>query len=47
MQYRDFHSDDTHIIGFLDAIIREQAGDLIHSHIEQIRGLAFGVKSTG
>lgn len=40
MQYRDFHADYTHIIGRLDAIIREQAGDLIHSHIEQIRGLA-------
>ncbi len=40
MQHRDFHADYTHIIGHLDAIIREQAGDLIHSHIEQIRGLA-------
>ncbi len=40
IQYRDFHADCTHIIGRLDAIIREQAGDLIHSHIEQIRGLA-------
>jgi len=40
MNYRDFHADYTHIIGRLDAIIREQAGDLIHSHIEQIRGLA-------
>ncbi|MFT4690792.1 MAG: phosphoenolpyruvate carboxylase [Limisphaerales bacterium] len=40
MQHRNFHADYTHIIGRLDAIIREQAGDLIHSHIEQIRGLA-------
>ena len=40
MQQLNFHADYTHIIGRLDAIIREQAGDLIHSHIEQIRGLA-------
>lgn len=40
MNHTDFHSDYSHVIGRLDAIIREQAGDLIHSHIEQIRGLA-------
>lgn len=40
MQQLNFHADYTHIIGRLDAIIREQAGDLIHSYIEQIRGLA-------
>lgn len=40
MHHRDFHADYTHIIGRLDLIIREQAGDLIHSHIAQIRGLA-------
>lgn len=40
MTHNDFHADYSHVIGRLDAIIREQAGDLIHSHIEQIRGLA-------
>lgn len=40
MNLQDFHSDYTHIVGRLDQIIREQAGNLIHSHIEQIRGLA-------
>lgn len=40
INFQDFHSDYTHIIGRLDQIIREQAGNLIHSHIEQIRGLA-------
>ncbi|MBL6765235.1 MAG: phosphoenolpyruvate carboxylase [Verrucomicrobiae bacterium] len=40
MREDTFQADYDHIIGRLDAIIREQAGDLIHSHLEQIRGLA-------
>ena len=35
-----FETDYKHITQRLHAIIREQAGVLIHSHIEQIRGLA-------
>ena len=47
MRESTFQQDYEHITQRLHAIIREQEGDLIHSHIEQIRALAQASRNHG